>query len=93
MSLSPCGLCIIDKYEVEVTLPDDKKIPFQMTGETIEPSGYITTKRKCRSLVDQNKEELVYAGTVTDMKIYYWGTITLDGVEKSCCCYIDATKY
>ncbi|KAK3592266.1 hypothetical protein CHS0354_022691, partial [Potamilus streckersoni] len=83
ISSEPWGMCIIDTDEVAVVLLIEKKVQFLKIGDTIQPSGLITTRRKCRSLVALNKD-IVYAGSMIDMQTYYWGTITRGGVEKSC---------
>ncbi|KAL3888172.1 hypothetical protein ACJMK2_000551 [Sinanodonta woodiana] len=84
MPTKPWNVCAIDTDEVAVTLPDNYKIQFLKIGDTIQPSGHITTRRMGMVIVALNKTELVYAGTMIDEKTYYWGTITRDGREKSC---------
>ncbi|KAL3888169.1 hypothetical protein ACJMK2_000548 [Sinanodonta woodiana] len=84
MFTRPWSVCTLDTDEVAVAIPDVKKIQFLKIDDTIQPSGHITTRRMGMVIVALNKTELVYAGTMQDVKTYYRGTITRYGREKSC---------
>ncbi|KAL3888164.1 hypothetical protein ACJMK2_000543 [Sinanodonta woodiana] len=85
LSSKPMSVCAMNVNEVAIVLPDENKIQFLKVDDSVEPSGFMITKRVCVAVVALSRNEFVFCdtGTESDRNVY-WGVITKDGREKSC---------